>query len=953
MLLLSPHRAVAADPTLDWRTLETDHFRVHYTQGGEAFARRTAAISEEAWARLTTFFGPGAGSDVVHIVCRNDVDGANGLTQTQPYDIITLFAFSPEADTDLARYDDWLRLLLYHELTHTVHLNHTGLLFDLLNGAFGKTYLPNHVLPQWFIEGLATYAESRFTGLGRVGSAGFEQYLRMAALEGTLPESIGQLTGNPMAPPGGMWAYVFGGDFITFIARRHGDARIADFIERYGRRLPGALNIAAREVFGEDFEALFAAWREDRLLRAQGVRGARMKAGLITGARLTHGGLSHHMPVWADDETLLYSTYDGWSRERFVRARLDGGVLVEEPLFDCDGGCSGAVLLPDVGAALEERSLLLSSSDWPSPHQLFRDLFRVDLNGVRRGKAARVRLTRGLRAREPDVDRAGAHAVFVGADWGQTALFELDLTSGARTARIPFSRELQLSHPRYLPDGRVVVSAQSPGGFRDLFIATADGQLERLTEDPVREVAATVAPDGHTVYFSADAEGVFDVFSLDLLSKERRRVTRVLGGAMNVSLSPNGSRAAYEGWHAQGGELYVLPLGTSTPAPAEPEPEPARYDPQPVPVVESSYQPFAAAWPRSWAPSLRSSNDVTFLGVLLQTADPVGNHAWSTSLDWNVTDMEVSVGAAYSYSGLWPRLSVNLARWPGTGYLFVADQLSEFHMENLYASLGADVALPDLLDFVTLSALVTGYWTWAPDRPTRDHDPGENTPFVSEDDARYGLRVSWSYGRTERYAYSISPELGINLGMAFDLYLAAFGNPSDTFTLTWNADVFVPLPYAHGHVLAWLYDGGVNGGNASDRGRFYAGGLPPQDLLTDLLNRGGLFGSFLRGFAPSAFSGEVKHVLTTEYRLPVWDVHRGISTLPVYVDRITGSVFSDMALLYDETPTAESFHASAGLELRVGATILYELPAVFRLGYARALTPPVFDQVYFALGGGF
>ena len=115
---LYAHPSNGADPRLEWRTLESTHFRVHYHQLGTAFATRATAILEEAYEVLTRSYGWEAWDDPIHVVCTDQVDGANGIASTLPYDLITLFAFAPEADTDLGLYDDWLRLLIYLSLIH-------------------------------------------------------------------------------------------------------------------------------------------------------------------------------------------------------------------------------------------------------------------------------------------------------------------------------------------------------------------------------------------------------------------------------------------------------------------------------------------------------------------------------------------------------------------------------------------------------------------------------------------------------------------------------------------------------------------------------------------------------------------------------------------------------------------------------------------------------------------
>ena len=300
LLFALPGRA--ADPHLDWFTFRTAHFSVHYHTGGEAFARRAAATAEEAYGVLTSSLGWLPIDDTIHVVCTDQSDGANGFARVEPYDGMTLQAFSPEADTDLDAYDDWLRLLVYHELTHVLHLDQVSGAPTWVNAVLGKTIMPNLAHPSWFIEGLATWVESTYIPRGRVRSASFEMYLRAAWLGGTLPESIGGLTGDPLNRPGATWAYAFGSRFVTWIIERHGVEALKDYVRRYGNRiLPYGLNNVARAAFGEDFVKMFHQWRENYVLRVTNRVFAERDLGIIEGIRLTTAGHVHHAPAWAPD----------------------------------------------------------------------------------------------------------------------------------------------------------------------------------------------------------------------------------------------------------------------------------------------------------------------------------------------------------------------------------------------------------------------------------------------------------------------------------------------------------------------------------------------------------------------------------------------------------------------------------------------------------------------------
>jgi len=70
-------RALAGDPYVEWYTIETPHFRVHYSGGLEPIAQRAASLAEAVRERLA---GPLANRphEIVHILLTDYTDSANG-----------------------------------------------------------------------------------------------------------------------------------------------------------------------------------------------------------------------------------------------------------------------------------------------------------------------------------------------------------------------------------------------------------------------------------------------------------------------------------------------------------------------------------------------------------------------------------------------------------------------------------------------------------------------------------------------------------------------------------------------------------------------------------------------------------------------------------------------------------------------------------------------------------
>ena len=163
-------RAASAQlpPNDDWHTLQTKHFRVHFTPPLEQEARRAAVNAERAYAALATELVPPRGT--IDLVVSDNVDYVNGYATPFPSNRIVVFTHPPSNASGLRSYDDWNSLIITHELAHIFHLDRARGIWRVGQAIFGRNPLlfPNAYEPSWVVEGLAVYFESRLTGYGRL-----------------------------------------------------------------------------------------------------------------------------------------------------------------------------------------------------------------------------------------------------------------------------------------------------------------------------------------------------------------------------------------------------------------------------------------------------------------------------------------------------------------------------------------------------------------------------------------------------------------------------------------------------------------------------------------------------------------------------------------------------------------------------------------------------------------
>jgi len=967
---LAPARA-GTDPARTWFTLVSPHFALHTYDDGEALGRRALAYAEEAHAQVGRLLGwfP---EERVHIVLTDDVDAANGWAMVLPYDTIALYAYPPEADGSLSDYDDWLRLLVFHEYAHVAHLDHATGLPRWVNRVLGKTWKPNQQLPRWFTEGLAVWVESLTSGAGRVSSSRFEMILRAAALADALP-TLDQLTGTPLEQPGGTAWYMYGGILVDRLARAAGPAAMRRFLRSYGRRVvPFSLEQLARHVTGRSAAAWHAATLDTVRARARATAARIRRAGPLEGARQTRGGELKQYPRYTPDgRWLLYVRGDGHAASELVRAAVDPGdghLGSPRRVWRCDGGC-GRFAVDPAGEAI------LATSGRPYRLvNLYTDLVRLPLGRGLRAPLPRTGaslLTRGARTRDPWWQGDGRAVWVTRTAWGRTWLEARDPATGAVTHRWEppaWARWGRLSTPVASPDGATVYVSMQADGNRDLYaVDVASGRLARLTRGASLEIDLTLSPDGRWLVYASDADGVYDLYArrVGAIAGPSRaagrtvRLTRVVTGAFSPAVSPDGRWLTYVGWGRDGWDLYTLPFdpahAEAVPRPEPRAPRPARAPPA-VDIQRRAYSPLPTMLPRSWFPSWAvDTSGLSHLGLDLGGADITGRLGGRLAADYDLARRDLSAAVGVDIGLSWPQLSLSAGRYSWDRYSFVGDRLDPYREEVYYATLAASLALPGVVAGSGVSAGFTVDVARAQEQVARLPTPDQYSAVVPFEGFSTRLDLGWSFSSVEQYRFSVSPADGVDAAFGVRLRLPALGSHRTAISATYRLRGFLTFPWGRDHVGALRVQGGWSGGKPGEFSGFSLGGVPEQDLLVDLFNQAQEGAAWLRGFAPDAFSGTTYHLVNAEYRLPLWRARRGLDTLPFNLRDLHGALFADAGLTY--TPATDGSlwralgqtHVGLGLELRADLDLFYGLPVSVRLGYARGVGSEGTDQVYVLL----
>ncbi len=549
--------ASIVDPKYRFRTLTTEHFVIYFHAGEERLAPKLAAIAEETWQQIRDSLGT-TPPRLTHVVLVDQTELANGAATPLPYDTVVVTAAWPSGVEFIGKSEDWLRVVFAHEFTHIVHLDRSESWARAVRAIFGRVPIafPNLFLPQWQIEGLATYEESALTGQGRLHAGDFGAVVGEAGRTGML-QPLDRVNGGLTDWPTALGSYAYGAGFHAYLANRFGGASLDRLATASAGRFPFTAAPVFRQVYGQPLGSLWADYERSIVPTSDGGEMPR---------RLTHHGFEvtgprfDQPPCDTCPAPVVYSvrTPDGFPA--LYEVARNGSPPIE----------LGTRFLGST-TALAPDAIYFDQQELRRNTGLYSDLYRLE-----RRTGDVIQLTREARLLDPDLAPDGRTLVCVRGAPGRRELVLVEL--GSPATKIPLSPRIlvaeadtQFNNPRWSPDGRYIVVERHPAG-RESEIAL----VERTTGAVVTVAASRrtrfVTPawrrDGLAIVAAADLnEGPFQLYEIALepaayfATPERspltlRRLTNMPGGATWPDVSPDGKLLVFVGYAVDGFDLY-------------------------------------------------------------------------------------------------------------------------------------------------------------------------------------------------------------------------------------------------------------------------------------------------------------------------------------------------------------------------------------------------------------
>ncbi|WP_019614729.1 PD40 domain-containing protein [Psychromonas ossibalaenae] len=632
-----------------WLSQQSAHFTISFLDGHQLNAARALDIAERVHSELLPFFEK-APVDRTEIVLVDDYDFSNGWATPMPFAQIRLIMSPPEDVNDLEANDEWMHMLIRHEYVHIMHMELSGGAVSALRNVFGRNMFlfPHALTPSLLLEGLAVYLETnKELGYGRLQGSNYAMKMRMQ-VSGEQLKDLQQVAVASREWPLGS-PYLYGAYFIEYLADTYGEDKLQLFLQNYSRKLLPyfLLNKSAKQVFGKDFLVLWSDYQSYLNKRfAEQINSLEQQA--VVGNDLQKNVFLQ--VTAAGSNGLLVNRNNGEDRPDIAVLNLKEDKTSDWQTIVNSKGVTSISSYPNGGLAASRQ---ISYADG----RVLNDLF-VYQNGNWK------RLTQRQRFRKVAWMPGGKQLAASRKVDGLSELWMIDAQSGEKQTQLWRGEEgLVLGAFSVSPDGYYLAAAvKRPNqgwNLERLTLNRADKNYlhwQALTDSKAVENSPVFLPDGR-IAFSADYDGVYNIYLLEPQSSTVTQWTRETGGAFAPQWQP-GLGLVYQAYSTDGYVLRHIEQPQSLSVSAVDSYQ-GRYD-YPDAVLEKSeksepqsYSPWSTLRPRTWLPILSFDDMSSRAGIIFNGSDALGRHNYQAAADWDFKNSLAAYNLNYQYDNRW------------------------------------------------------------------------------------------------------------------------------------------------------------------------------------------------------------------------------------------------------------------------------------------------------------
>ena len=935
--------AFSHDPELEWKTLLTENFEIHFHNGEEQLVPKVAQVAESAHLRVSRFFD-WVPKSRTHLILTDRMDFTNAFAMPVPRNTMFIIVTPPDDVETIVDYHDWLELVITHEYTHIIHVDKASGTPEGARNVFGRIalFFPNALQPLWVLEGLASYLESQLSpGIGRATNSAFRNLMRLEVENGIKP--ISQVNLPIVSWPAGTTRYLYGVYFFKFLSETYGEDQVKRWVDNYSSNLiPFKINSNSKDIFGKNMSQLWDEFSAYLKKEFQPEIEKIKQAGISAGQKITNHEYQTGYPRATANGDVIYFKSNWLNQSELVehstRTQTERTIAkVYNSRFD---------IHPD-------RGILIAQIDNYKNVNYFSDLYQIDTES-----GDITRLTEGQRYKHAAWSPDGKNIIAVQVQQGNSALHLLD-NGGKFLDSLWQSNNTEIvSELDWHPTKPLIVAAVWRPETRwnlELFDLEKK-QWNKITQTDSTEMQPQFSHDGNSIIFSADYSVANNIYRLDLEPNSISQITNVLGGALSATQGPGNSDYYYMEQHNTGSDIYYLPAEDALNKPVEQvnpsnvaqSTEKEKTVTDNITETATPYNAFNNIYPTAWLPFIELTEDTSTFGFSTYGTDPLNWHQYSlfaavdTDNNWPVG------GLIYSYD-----------RWRTAFKLFVQRDVNivRDNLDNINSYRNSDTATFEaVLPFFSRDRQWSIHAGISMERETdRQIEPG-GLAYPSANDELIGLALT--YNSAKFFPRGISLQDGYKWRLvAEDSETLHSDFTGQVFTLDWRG--YFSLGNTS-HVLATRI---VSASSTDSPNPFRLGGLndgfyfasPGETLIEPTQFVFNKRDYALRGYKEGLpeLKGSHMALAEIEWRFPISTIERGFMAPPIGINKLYGKIFYSAGdAWYDDSESADYFE-SAGIEINADMVFGYFIPLNVKLGYANGFDDLGEEEVYLQFGLSF
>jgi len=556
-----------------WKYIQSEHFDVYFTTGGEYLAKFTADAAENAYRIIRRDFRHEINNRIAIIVFKshNDFQQNNVIKQylgegvggvTELYKNRVVIPYQGDYRT--------FRHVIHHELIHAV-------INDMIYGGSLQNAIVNNIranIPLWFNEGLAEFESLEW-------DTNSDMFISDAVLNTYLPE-ISQL--------GGYFAYRGGQSVFRYIEKKYGREKIGEIMQRL--RASRNVDLAFNRALGLDVKELSEKWQNDlkiihwpEIAHRENINNVLKK---LTDHEEDGSSYNTSPSISPQGDKFAFITDKSGYFEICI-----GSTIEKDKIYTIASSQSSRdfeqlkILTPGITWSPDGNKIALATKAGESDAIVMIDIedeetekLTFDLDGIF----------------SVSWSPNGKSLTFVGSKDYESDIYVYDLKSKRLTnltqdvysdadpSWSPDSKTIYFSSDRTnnlkAPDIEPIKMQMHDYSQSDLYAYDLLTQkITRLTStEGVDESSPLCAPDGKSLLFISDLNGVYNIYKLDLSNPTfqpstdgkpgYQPLTNLLTGIRSISISRDGSKLLGVGLDKAGFDVYMLrmPLNKKLPA---------------------------------------------------------------------------------------------------------------------------------------------------------------------------------------------------------------------------------------------------------------------------------------------------------------------------------------------------------------------------------------------------